>query len=49
MPDDIDDNDVPSFAKNHPRSDNETPPDLFDDDTPLACGLESPEECEACQ
>lgn len=29
------------------------PPDddesMFDDDTPLACGLENPEVCESCQ
>ena len=23
--------------------------DPFEDDTPLECGLEDPEECEACQ
>jgi hypothetical protein len=23
--------------------------DLFTDDTPLACGVEDPESCEACQ
>lgn len=23
--------------------------DLFDDDTPLACGIENPEHCESCQ
>jgi len=22
--------------------------DPFDDDTPLACGIENPEECESC-
>ena len=24
------------------------PSDPFTDDTPLACGVENPEECEAC-
>ncbi len=24
-------------------------PDLFSDDTPLACGVEDPDHCDACQ
>ena len=24
-------------------------PDLWDDDTPLECGLENPDTCEACE
>ena len=23
-------------------------PDMFDDDTPLECGIENPESCESC-
>ena len=30
------------------RGDHAQTPDPFDDDTPLACGIENPDECEAC-
>lgn len=28
--------------------DDDPTPDPFDDDTPLACGIENPEQCESC-
>lgn len=37
------------FAATMAKFKQESPTDPFEDDVPLACGIENPEACESCQ